>query len=105
MSSPDADPCRMCDRAIELGAKKREDIDCRGCKRVVPLMPENAEAVELIEKIGAGLMAGGQVNYQAIETAFNIYGVPKEDRIELFEKIHVYIDVMLEHLAKKMKEA
>ena len=89
-----------------MGAKKLEDIDCENCKWVVPLLPANEEAVILLERIGAGLVScgpfGAYVNYHAIETVFNLYGISDKRRPGLFKKIQIYIDVMLEHYSNEM---
>lgn len=95
----------MCDRAIEMGAKKREDVDCSKCKFVIPLMPENMETVFYINEMEPGLTAFGKINYEAVRMVFEVYQVPEERRVALWTKVQAYVGVVLEHMADKAKEA
>lgn len=83
--------------------KKREAIDCEKCKWVIPLMPQNEEAVFLINKAMPGLIAFGNVNYSVIPMIFDLYDVDKSKRPALFEKFQAYISVVLEHMASEGK--
>jgi len=87
-----------------LGAKTRDELDCENCKFVIPLMAENEEAVSLIEKVMPGLVSNGQVNYGAIESVFRVYDIPKWRQPELFEKLHIYVILLLEHIQEKTEE-
>lgn len=81
----------------------RTSLHCEDCKYVIPLWPENAEALQFINKIGPGLVARDGINGALLETAFNIYEVPKEMRVRLFEKINVYASVLFEHWANETR--
>jgi hypothetical protein len=104
---PDVDdPCRqLCDRANSLvGGNPKAKRDCDNCPYIEPLMPENAQAVELIGKMNPGLVTGGMfgfnVNYNLIDTVFNVYQVSAKDRPDLLTKCQVYIELIMEHLQK-----
>lgn len=64
-------------------------------------MPENLEAVFLINKAMPGMIANGQVNYGVIGMIFDLYEIDKSRRKDLFEKFQTYIGVVIEAQSSK----
>lgn len=95
--APGADPCADCDRAVRTGLNRPEEIRCPDCKFIIPLWPENAAAMDFIERLGPGLMGGGTVNAGLIRLGFETMSVPREKRADLLEKINAYASEVFAH--------
>lgn len=93
------DECAECERAVNDGLKEKPD--CDACK-TVRLMPENFEAVEVLELADPIMWGpGGSVNADAIYQAIDLVGVPDIRKRYTLEKIIAWIKVIREEVKKK----
>jgi len=105
------DPCRqICGRAIELGAKRAEDLPCETCTWVVDLDPANERILELIQRFSPGLFrvsgAGTvSVQYEGLAMAFDHLSIPEEARPEVARKVHAVAGLLAEHLRREAGRA
>ena len=101
MSPEEDDPCLMCDMAIELGAKTKEQVDCSKCMFIVPLLPGNNQFMEIVNYIGSTLISPqGAVNFEAVKYALEQNSLNDRERKDFFEKLSVYVSVILRHAAE-----
>ena len=80
--------CIRCGELVEIGAKER---DCENCGNP-GLWKENELVFELFQRLKWQVILSPMgepiaLNYQAMETVFNWYGIPTDEKLELAEKV------------------
>lgn len=80
-------PCDVCRKAFRA---KNKNPDCEACGFVY-VLPENYLTMQIIEECGALIGNGfGGINGAALESVFNWYNIPMEDRLPTALKIESF---------------
>ena len=95
----------MCDRAIEIGAKTRDDIDCSKCRKHEIPTPENQEFLNdfLSPVMNILVMPNGNVNTGLIEASLNAHDIPKDQRPEYLQKFMIFIEEKIKDYGNRRK--
>lgn len=90
----------MCSACRKIHSEKGRHPPCEACRHNPQIEPGNVGALWFINHVYPILSNGfGGIDGGALETAFNVYGVPKHERPALLDKLIIYLGEI--HRARK----